>query len=236
MDIIILAALAAFIFYKLRQQLGQIDDEQKRDAIKKFIKEQADLKNQSNIKEINPNFSNSSEQQNGEQVGLIDLKSQKILDQTDPEIREELQKVLQEANISLSRFIEGAEKAFETILHSFAQGNLDVLKTLLSEPLYKNFAQVILARNQAGQKLTTQIVSINKSEILQAKISGGHLIILIKFYSQQINHLTDSRGETIEGDKSEINDMIDVWTFKKDINSKNPNWFIAATGQEPSSN
>ncbi len=73
MDLIILAALAIFIFVKLNKKLGEFDDDQKRESIKNFLKEKANHQakkskkysevENSNIVNIHPNkVSNKSDE------------------------------------------------------------------------------------------------------------------------------------------------------------------------------
>ena len=45
-----------------------------------------------------------------------------------------------------------------------------------------------------------------------------------------INYFTDKADQIIEGRKDEISEMHDIWTFKKDLASQNPNWVVSATG------
>jgi predicted lipid-binding transport protein (Tim44 family) len=53
--------------------------------------------------------------------------------------------------------------------------------------------------------------------------------IVIKFVSKQINYICDKEEKIIEGKKDEINEITDIWTFKKDLTSPNPNWIINST-------
>jgi predicted lipid-binding transport protein (Tim44 family) len=47
--------------------------------------------------------------------------------------------------------------------------------------------------------------------------------------SKQINYVSDKEQKIIEGKKDEISEINDIWTFKKDIKSPNPNWLVSAT-------
>ena len=49
-------------------------------------------------------------------------------------------------------FLEGAEIAYETILTSFAKGETNKLKTLLTTPMAKNFSEAIEARTKENIK------------------------------------------------------------------------------------
>jgi predicted metal-dependent hydrolase len=95
MDILFFAAIAIFIFIKLRNELGKVDDNQKRDAIKKFIKEQTkNSKNSATIIEVSENSAVEAKQTNQD-----DEKSQKILEAIKEPIKSNLQSIY---NFSIS--------------------------------------------------------------------------------------------------------------------------------------
>jgi predicted lipid-binding transport protein (Tim44 family) len=225
MDILFFAAIAIFIFIKLRNELGKVDDNQKRDAIKKFIKEQTkNSKNSATIIEVSENSAVEAKQTNQD-----DEKSQKILEAIKEPIKSNLQSILQKTNLSASQFINGANSAFEIVLESFAANNLQALKPLLSEKIYADFEKAVSKRKSEKQTLHTKIVSIKKSYITDAKIVDNFAIITVEFISEQINYITDDKGEFVFGSKHDIDQVKDVWTFKKDCNSSNPNWLVVST-------
>ena len=39
----------------------------------------------------------------------------------------------------------------------------------------------------------------------------------------------DAEGEVLEGDPKKVREVTDIWTFARDISSKNPNWKLVAT-------
>jgi predicted lipid-binding transport protein (Tim44 family) len=216
MDIIILAALAIFIFFKLRGELGKVDDEQKRDGIKNFIKEQT----KTSAGDENPNVIT---------INHIDEKSQKILNKLDSEIKKDLEPVLEKSKISAANFMKGAEMAFESIIESFAEGKVETLKPLLSDKIFQQFESVIKQRQAQNQSLNTKILAIKESKIIAAKMLQNFAHITVRFTTEQINYLTNNQGEVIDGSKEDVNDVTDIWTFKKDCTSANPNWFVAST-------
>jgi predicted lipid-binding transport protein (Tim44 family) len=242
MDILFFAAIAVFIFFKLREQLGKVDEDQKRDSIKKFIKEQTRI--------INPNKTQDKSQEKSQSqenspkiiaipgVGIvvanasenkIDEKSQKILDGLEPNLKADLELVLQKTKLYASTFLEGAKSAFEIIISSFSIVDLATLKVLLSEKIYLQFQAAIEDRNSKNELLNTKIISIDEANITSAKIENGFAIATIAFKSKQINYVENNQKEIISGNKTEINTIIDNWTFKKDCNSTNPNWLLVAT-------
>jgi len=231
MDILFFAALAVFIFFKLREQFGKVDEEKKRDSIRDFIKEQA-----------NPQTTNHSTNQPKivaiPAVGVvvandipipIDEKSKKILDNLSDDLKTNFESAVSKAKLSANQFLEGAKSAFEIILSAFSIGDLSTLKPLLSEKIYLQFAAAIEDRKSKNQFLHTKIISIDESKIISADMIENFSQIKIVFSSKQINYILDSRNEIIFGSKTEINTVNDNWTFKKDCNSPNPNWILVST-------
>ena len=66
--------------------------------------------------------------------------------------------------------------------------------------------------------------------IKDAKISSkGIARIAVQFVSEQINILKNAAGEVLEGDENFVQQITDVWTFEKDINSNSPVWLLVST-------
>jgi len=93
----------------------------------------------------------------------------------------------------------------------------------------QQFKLAIQDRQTKNHILNTKIVAIDESKIIAAETVKNYVAITVKFISRQINYITDQEGKVLEGSKEEVNSVSDVWTFKKDNRSKNPNWFISAT-------
>jgi predicted lipid-binding transport protein (Tim44 family) len=44
-----------------------------------------------------------------------------------------------------------------------------------------------------------------------------------------VNALRDAKGEVVEGNPERVIEVIDLWTFRRDTRSTDPNWALAAT-------
>jgi len=51
----------------------------------------------------------------------------------------------------------------------------------------------------------------------------------VKFLSKLITATRDAKGEIIEGATDKVIDVNDVWTFARDIGSRDPAWKLIAT-------
>ena len=73
-------------------------------------------------------------------------------------------------------------------------------------------------------------MGIDKATIQSASLVGGRkATITLAFVSEMITATYDKAGEVIDGDPKEIREVTDVWTFERDVTSRNPNWKLVAT-------
>jgi predicted lipid-binding transport protein (Tim44 family) len=126
-------------------------------------------------------------------------------------------------------FLEGAKMAYEMIVAAFAQGDRKTLKPLLSKDVYEGFAEAIAEREKAEETIETQIVGIDKADIVGATLQGRRASITVKFQSQMITVKRNSDGEVIDGDERAVQPITDVWTFDRDVTARDPNWRLVAT-------
>ena len=126
-------------------------------------------------------------------------------------------------------FVEGAKLAYESILDAYAKGDKAALKPLLSKEVFDGFASEIDNRNSLGQRVESRFVGIDKATIQQANLSGSKATVTMAFASELITATYDKAGLLVEGDPKQIKDVDDVWTFERDVTSRNPNWKLVAT-------
>lgn len=131
-------------------------------------------------------------------------------------------------------FLRGARQAYEMIVTAFAEGNRRTLRDLLSADVLDSFTRAINEREQRGQVIDQSFVGINKADMLEAEVSGkGMASITVRFVSQLITATRDKSGNVIDGDDQRIKDVTDIWTFSRDISSKearrNLNWKLVGT-------
>lgn len=131
-------------------------------------------------------------------------------------------------------FLRGARQAYEMIVTAFAEGNRRILRDLLSTDVFESFSRAIAEREQQGHVIDQSFVGINKADILEAEVSPkGIASITVRFVSQLISATRDRAGTIIEGDEQRIKDVTDIWTFSRDISTKearrNLNWKLVGT-------
>jgi len=124
-------------------------------------------------------------------------------------------------------FLKGAEIAYENIITSFAKGEKEKLKTLLTKEIYINFEQAINHRNQENIKSELTFVGVKNSSVEKFEKINNEFEATVKIICEIISVKKDKSGTIIEGDPDKIKTVIDYWKFSKSVLSKNPNWFLA---------
>lgn len=126
-------------------------------------------------------------------------------------------------------FVEGAKAAYEMIIGAFATGDRQSLRGLLAKDVNESFAAAIADRESRGETVETTFVSIDKTEFTDVQMRGKTANITVKFQSKLITATRDKNGVIVEGNPDKVVDMIDIWTFARDLTSRDPNWRLVAT-------
>jgi len=126
-------------------------------------------------------------------------------------------------------FLDGAKTAYEMIVMSFAEGDEAVLKQLLGADVFEGFESAIRERETRGEKVESNLVGIDRADIIEAEVKNRTAYVTVKFVSELISVTRDADGEDVEGDPKKVREVTDIWTFAREVTSKNPNWKLVAT-------
>ena len=108
-------------------------------------------------------------------------------------------------------FLAGAKRALPLIVHAYAAGDQPMLDKLLVGDLAQNFAQKIAARTTP---YNAYVHEVKKATIAGAKADNGQALITVDFVSV----------ETINNQPKK--DVHDTWTFVKNITDDNNIWLL----------
>lgn len=131
-------------------------------------------------------------------------------------------------NFEPNGFLDGAEGAFRMIVAAFAEGDRETLRALLSDDTYAGFEGAITAREQAGESQRTELRSMHEMVIEGAELRGTVADVTARFISDQVNMTTGRDGEIVAGSDA-ITEVIDIWTFQRDVGTDDPAWRLVAT-------
>ncbi len=129
-------------------------------------------------------------------------------------------------------FLSGARAAYEIVVHAFAAGDSATLHNLMAPEAFANFDNAIRARAAAGQTMTTTVVSIDDATIVGAQLIGSTAQLRARFAAKLASVTRDAQGAVVDGSPNTVADHIDLWTFARDVRSRDPNWQLTATESE----
>jgi predicted lipid-binding transport protein (Tim44 family) len=221
-DIFLFALIAVFLVLRLRGVLGRRTGNEKQGPSDIFGRQSHEHDTQNGDTEAAPQTDNvyrlpdSGNDQDAADVPSGTFATLQQIQKHDP-------------NFTQQDFLNGARMAFEMIVEFFAKGDKDGLNPLLSAEVYKNFAAAIDARAEKGEHEETTLVGIKSASIHDASLEGRTAYVTVKFVSEEVSVIRNSEGDVISGDPNKVIEAEDLWTFARNIESRDPNWQLVAT-------
>ncbi len=136
----------------------------------------------------------------------------------------------QEPDFDAKHFLSGSKAAYEMIVTAFANGDRRTLKDLLSKEVYDSFVAAIADRESRGESMESRFVAISKAELENAVMEGRTARLTVHFVSQLVSVTRGRDGSVVDGSPDTVADVTDVWTFARDLGSRDPNWKLVQTG------
>ena len=209
-DILIFAAIALFLIFRLRSILGSRDGfEQRREEVSRFSSDPANDANPQDEKVISLHVDKKP----------INGKGLTAVRQADSSFRDD-------------EFMTGAASAFSMVLSAFADCDLASLRRLLAFELYQEFAQSVHDRNKRGDRLEITIDEIEDVQLLHGEVIDNVASVTVQFVSLQTRLVTDKNGVVLEDESESKVKITDIWVFERDTTLADPNWKLVETRVE----
>ena len=221
LDIILFAAIAAFLVLRLRSVLGRRSGNEQGRKYDPFRKRGAEDAGEDKVISL-PDRGAQAESQGAGQ-GAEGAEGSP-LEQGLTQIK------MADRSFEPESFVGGAKVAFEMIITAFAGGDTKTLRPLLSNDVFEDFSGAIKTRIDNDETLESTLVGFTESDIIEAELQGKTAFVTIKFVSEQINVTRDAKGEVVDGDPGGVATVTDIWTFARNTRSRDPNWTLVATG------
>ena len=220
-QIIVLAAVAFFLFWRLKSVLGSRQG---------FENPKQNRNNKSN-----PANQNSKSKKNED---IIDLKPNAIDEDVADYVEEDSEQFKTLNNLKtvekgwmVSHFVSGAKLAYEEILMAFETGDLEKIKKMTSNEVYLTFKDVIDDRNAKGLKVEATFGGVRDIRIKDVKLNKKTLEanITMIFKCDISYSIKDKDDKIVEGGPDNVKKQKDIWTFARKMNSEIPNWYLIKT-------
>ena len=241
-DIVIFAAIAAFLVFRLRGVLGKRTGHDQRPGFGPFQQDNQAESSRDKVIPL-PDRNGAKRDENARADDSLHLDEAGLdgagldgagLDAaglaSDSPLASGLTQIkLADRGFEASGFVGGSKVAFEMIIGAFAQGDTKTLRPLLSNDVYDDFAGAIKSREDASETLDTTLVGFKEAEIIEAELQGKTAFVTVKFVSDQVNVTRDGGGKVVDGDDNLVATITDIWTFARNTRSRDPNWTLVAT-------
>jgi predicted lipid-binding transport protein (Tim44 family) len=136
-----------------------------------------------------------------------------------------------DAAFDVGRFLEGAQAAYRMILEAYWKGDREELRHLVGGHVLAAFEQAIGEREAAEHRLENRLVAIERTVIEDARLSGRVAEIDIRFDADIAAVTRDKDNAVIGGTLTDAIPTHDVWTFRRDLRSQDPNWVLVETDE-----
>ena len=215
LQIFILAAVAIFLFWRLRAVLGS------RDGFEKNIK------NVKTSKKVikSPNIIEEPSKA-GPDDDIFDYVEE---NSRSADVFKKMKKF--DSDFSVNKFVSGAKMAYEIIIMAFENGDTEKLGGLLEQKVLKSFKSVIEKRKKDGLVIEAKFIGMRDIRIIDASFSEKTKIadVTLSFKSEISTVVKDAEGSVVEGHPDEIKKQKDTWVFTKDLSKKSPIWLLKST-------
>ena len=217
-QILVLAAVAIFLFWRLRSVLGSRQGFENTNIRSEDITEKKqNKKNDSNVIEHKANE--------------IDEEIADYVELDSPAFRALSEMKKAENGWLVSHFVSGAKMAYEEILMAFEKGDLSTIKKMTSEEVSESFEKVIDERANKGLRVEAEFGGVRDIRIKEVHFDKKSLEANIKmvFKCELSFSVKDKEGNIIEGGPDKVKKQRDIWTFSRRMNSDLPNWHLVKT-------
>lgn len=131
----------------------------------------------------------------------------------------------------VAQFLAGSKGAYAMILEAFWRGDKDELRQLCDDDVFAGFAAAIDARIAASETIDARVIRIEEARIVAASIDGSTARITVRFLADIASVTRDAEGAVIAGSLDDAIEARDLWTFRRDITARDPDWLLDETDE-----
>ncbi len=213
--IVVLALVALFIGLRLYSVLGERTGHEQQPILKP-----ADSDARPAAREAQPPVGQSAPAESGDMA---------FVPTAGPGVRAIL---AADSSFDVAHFLEGAKAAYRMILEAYWKGDLDALRGHVDAHIRDAFATAVEQRRKDGLVLDNRLVTIDQGVISEATLERGVAVITVRFEADIAAVTRNSEGQVVAGSVSDAVQTRDLWTFRRDTGSRDPNWLLVETDEE----
>ena len=121
-----------------------------------------------------------------------------------------------------SSFLAGARSAYEMVVLAFSQADRATLKNLLTPQVYSTFDAAIAQREEEGRSESTEFLQAPRADLEDVSLVGDTARVKVRFLAEFRTRSKGPEGEAVDDRRT-----AEIWTFERDVTSRDPNWALA---------
>ncbi|GGL44291.1 MULTISPECIES: TIM44-related membrane protein TimA [Caulobacter] len=126
-----------------------------------------------------------------------------------------------QTDFDVGHFLGGARQAYEMIVKAFAAGDRETLRPLLSPEVMANFETAIAAREAQSRTETAEFLVTPRTDLDSVTVEGDVAKAVVRILAEIRTRSTSAEGDAVDDRRT-----ADLWTFQRDLKSRNPNWTL----------
>jgi predicted lipid-binding transport protein (Tim44 family) len=135
-------------------------------------------------------------------------------------------------SFDVARFLEGAKSAYQMVLDAFWKGDASALRPFVDDHVFETFSSAIEQREKDGLILDNRLVNVEQSLITAASADNDLAVVTVRFEADIAAVTRNKDHEVVAGSLSDAVQTRDLWTFRRKIGSRDPNWLLIETDEE----
>lgn len=135
-------------------------------------------------------------------------------------------------SFDVARFLEGAKSAYQMVLEAYWKGDAAGLRPYVDDHVYETFSSAIEQRQKEGLVLDNRLVNVEQALITAASAERDVAVVTVRFEADIAAVTRNKDGEVVAGSLSDAVQTRDLWTFRRAIGSRDPNWILIETDEE----
>ena len=135
-------------------------------------------------------------------------------------------------SFDVAHFLEGAKGAYRMILEAYWKGDLGEVRSHVDDHVFETFSGSVAQREKEGLVLDNRLVTIEQALISEAALERTLATVTVRFEADIAAVTRDKEGQVVAGSLSDAVQTRDLWTFRRDIASRDPNWVLIETDEE----
>lgn len=139
--------------------------------------------------------------------------------------------MLADRDFNVGPFIDGAKAAYRMILEAYWSGDRATLRSLTDDDTYAAFVEAIEDREARGETLDNRLVTIDHVIIKDADLHRGLARLTVRIDADIAAVTRDADGNVLAGSLTDAVETHDVWTFSRNLSSQDPNWKLDETDE-----